>query len=132
MAAPAIHAHMPWSTGRSGESTLPSFDDFLTGFMEKHNIPGGALSVVKNGKLVYVQWYGLADKSAKTPFTQSTLARIASVSKPITAVAVLRLVQEGKLSLDARAFKLLGYEPFLKPDAKPDARIWDITIRQLL
>ncbi len=109
-----------------------SFDDFLTGFMDKHHIPGGAIAVLKDGRLVYAQGYGFADKAAKTSFNPTTLARIASVSKPITAVAIMQLVQEGKLNLDAKAFRLLGLEPFLKPGAKVDPRIWDITVRRLL
>jgi CubicO group peptidase (beta-lactamase class C family) len=73
----------------TANAAFDGFDEFLTGFMEKHRIPGGGLAVLKDGRLVYARGYGYSDKSAKTPFSPNTLARIASVSKPVTAVAVL-------------------------------------------
>ena len=68
----------------------------------------------------------------RTPVEPDSLFRIASISKPITAVAVLQLVERGKLSLDDKAFGLLKLEPLLADGAKFDERLNDITIRQLL
>ena len=110
---------------------LASFDRVITDLMKKWGIPGGAIAVVKDGRLVLARGYGYADVQANTPVAPDALFRIASVSKPVTAVAILRLVEEGRLDLDAKAFPLL---PSLTPPAGStvDARLDAITIRQLL
>lgn len=110
---------------------LASFDRVLTDLMRKWGIPGGAIAVVKDGRLVLARGYGYADVTTKETVKPDALFRIASVSKPITAVAVLELVEQGKLSLDAKAFALL---PNLTPPAGAtvDPRLDAITIRQLL
>jgi N-acyl-D-amino-acid deacylase len=99
--------------------------------MKKWGIPGGAIAVVKDGRLVLARGYGYSDATTKEPVAPDALFRIASVSKPITAVAVLQLAEQGKLDLDARAFAML---PDLTPPsgAAVDSRLANITIRQLL
>ena len=109
-----------------------SFDREVLAFMEARKVPGGALAVVKNRRLVYAQGYGLANREKKIPTRPETLFRIASVSKPITAVAVMKLVEEKRLSLDTRAFTLLGLKPVLADGRKLDARLERITINHLL
>lgn len=123
----------PWSV-RTGEENpqFASFDRLLQRFLEEHRAPGAALAVTDGGKLVYSQGYGYADVAAGEPARADSLFRIASLSKPITAVAVLQLVEQGKLRLEDKVFSLLDYEAHLEPDAKPDARLADITIEQLL
>src|SRR5882672_1621081 len=81
-----------------------SFDREIEKFMSARNIPGGALAVVKDRRLVYTRGYGWADRENKVPVKPTSLFRIASISKPFTAVAVLKLVEDGKLSLDARVW----------------------------
>ena len=110
---------------------LASFDRVLTALMGKWGIPGGAIAVVKDGRLVLARGYGYADAEAKDPVAPNALFRIASVSKPITAVAVLQLAEQRRLDLDAKAFALLpGLAP--PPGATVDARLNAITVRQLL
>lgn len=92
--------------------------------MEKWGIPGGAVAIVRDGKLVMARGYGLADVEGKEPVHPDSLFRIASISKPVTAAAILKLVQEGHLDLDDRVFQI-GEEV-------ADPRINDITVRQLL
>jgi N-acyl-D-amino-acid deacylase len=108
--------------------SLESFDAAIEAFMKERGAPGGALAVVKDGRLVHAKGYGWADVEAKVAVEPTSLFRIASVSKPITAVAVLSLVQKGKLELDAKAFALLG----LEPGEKGDRRLAEITVRHLL
>lgn len=110
---------------------MASFDSVVTRLMRRWGIPGGAVAVVRDGRLVLARGYGYADVEAEEPVAPDALFRLASISKPITAVAVLRLVQEGRLTLDARAFDILSdLEP---PDgATVDPRIREITVRQLL
>lgn len=105
-----------------------AFDAEMAAFMQPRGVPGGALAVVKAGRLVYAQGYGLADRERKTPVAPESLFRIASIAKPFTAVAVLQLVESGRLALDARAFELLGFDPA----AAADPRTAQITVGQLL
>ena len=107
---------------------LGSFDDAMDAFMRKRGVPGGALAVVRDGRLVYAKGYGWADAEGKVPVSPTSLFRIASISKPVTAVAALALAARGKLDLDAPAFGLLG----LRPGEKGDPRLAAVTVRQLL
>jgi len=109
---------------------LASFDDMMLAFLAKHNVPGAALAVTRDGMLVYARGFGMADHAG--PVLPRALFRIASISKPITAVAILKLIEEGKLKLDDRAFALLKLQPFLPKGRKRDPRLKDITIRHLL
>ncbi len=111
---------------------LASFDRTLTAFLEKKGIPGAALAVVKEGRLVLARGYGWADLETKRPVLPTSLFRIASLSKAITAAAVLQLADRGKLSLRAEPFELLGIEPFLPPGRKVDPRLKTVTVSQLL
>jgi N-acyl-D-amino-acid deacylase len=107
-----------------------AFDREMEAFMAARQIPGGSLAVVKNRKLVYARGYGWADREKKIPATADSLFRIASISKPITAVAILKLVEQRKVSLDTAAFPLLGLPPV--GSSFRDARLGHITIQQLL
>ncbi|MCW3054895.1 MAG: penicillin-binding protein beta-lactamase class [Chthonomonadales bacterium] len=111
---------------------LGSFDEMVLTYMEAHHIPGAALAIVRNGQLIYTRGYGYADLEEKTPATPMSLFRLASVSKPITSVAIMTLVQSGKLNIDAPVFPLLGLKPFLLPGHQPDPLLNSITIRHLL
>ncbi len=111
---------------------LAPLDRWMQGFMTKHAVPGGQLAVTRRGKLVYERGFGLADRDHQEPVALSSLFRIASISKPITAVAILRLLQAQKLMLDDKVVDILKLEPHLAPDAKPDERWADITIAHCL
>lgn len=100
--------------------------------MAARQVPGGALAVVKDRRLVYARGYGWADRDAKIPVKADSLFRIASVSKPITAVAVLKLIEDRKLSLETKAIPLLGLAPAVASLVDPEPRLRGITIRQLL
>lgn len=116
----------------SGDPRLASFDRLMSAFVALHEVPGAALSVTKGGRLVYARGFGYADVERKEAVQPDSLFRIASVSKPITAAAILRLVEAGKLRLDDKVFKILKLKPHLEPDAKPEPRLNDITVLHLL
>lgn len=128
--ASAAVAAAPFVTRAAEAPSLASFDQAMETFIKARKMPGGALAVVKDGRLVHARGYGWADKERQQRVEATSLYRIASISKPITAVAVLRLVEQGKLKLDDRAFDLITLKPL--PDAKPDPRLRTITIRQCL
>ncbi|MDB4634788.1 beta-lactamase family protein, partial [Rubripirellula sp.] len=75
--------------------------------MEKHRLPGASIAVTNGGKVVFAKGYGYADVAVNEKVHPDSLFRIASISKPITAVAVLQLHERGKLDLDDSAFMLL-------------------------
>lgn len=110
---------------------LRTLDSAMVRLMEEFDLPGGQLAVSKDGRLVYDRGFGWADTSVKASVNPTTLFRIASCSKPITAVAVLALVEEGKLSLDARVVDVLSeLQPIPGRQRMPS---WDsITVRHLL
>ena len=110
---------------------MASFDLVVTDFMRKLAIPGGAVAVMRDGKLIYARGFGYADVENKTLVQPDALFRIASVSKTLTAAAIMKLVEEGKLQLDDRVAPLLAYlAP--APGATVDPRWEQITIRHLL
>ena len=121
-----------WMTTGLEFPELASFDEALRYFMEPLGIPGGSLAVTRNGRLVLARGY--TDESVSDDddlITEPTsLFRIASISKPITAAAVLRLVEDGELELSAKLTELLSLTP--PPGQRPDPRLHDVTVLNLL
>ena len=103
-------------------------DGLVAEVVRRWSIPGAGIAVAKGGQMVHWQGFGYADRDRGVPVERPTLFRIASVSKPITAVAVLRLVEAGKLSLETTLADVL---PDLLRDLF-DANIPKVTVRQLL
>ena len=99
-------------TGKQFEA-LAGFDEMMRKFMRENEIPGAALAVAKDGRLVYARGFGYANRKRRAPVQPDSLFRIASISKPLTAVATLQLIEQGKLKLDARVFKLLPHKAHL-------------------
>lgn len=78
------------------------FDDVILDFMTEQDIPGASIALSRDGKLLYCQGYGSAGAGRKVQ--PNFMFRIASISKTITAVGIMRLVEEGKISLEDRVF----------------------------
>ena len=118
-------------TGELGNNLEP-LNELLRKTLTDNNIPGATLSVARDGKIVYERGFGYSDLEKQTPMAAETTMRIASISKPITAVAVLLLVEDGKLKLGDHAIDyLVRDKKFALPkDADP---AWSrVTIRHLL
>lgn len=112
--------------------SLPAIDSTVNAFMTQYHVPGMAIAVTHHGKLVYAKGYGYADTSQQTIVTTNSLFRIASVSKCITATAILKLVDVGKLSLDATVFGEKGVLGTAYGQAPYPENLRKITVRQLL
>ncbi|MES2521278.1 MAG: serine hydrolase domain-containing protein [Gemmatimonadota bacterium] len=110
---------------------MASYDQAITAFMRELAIPGGAVAMMRDGKLIYARGFGYADVANKTPVQPDALFRIASVSKTITATAIMKLVEEGKLTLDDRVAPSIAHLT-AAPGATVDPRWEQITIRHLL
>ncbi len=120
------------STGQSVEP-LDSFDRMMRGFMKQHRVPGASLAVTDRGRLVFARGFGYADVATRAQVTSESLFRIASISKPITAVAILQLAEQGKLTLDDKVFDILDYQADIKNTGdRFDVRQREITVRHLL
>jgi CubicO group peptidase (beta-lactamase class C family) len=109
---------------------LQPLDDAVVKMMWRHGIPGAALAVAKDGKLLLARGYGWSDLESNTFVKPDTVFGIASLSKPFTAAAILKLVEQGKLKLEDKPFVILAIKPF--PGVVPDPRLEEITVRQLL
>jgi CubicO group peptidase (beta-lactamase class C family) len=98
-------------------------DDYVRSQLGPRHLPGISVAVVRNGAIVKAEGYGLSNLELRAPATADTVYEIGSISKQITAEAVMLLVEDGRLSLDDRLSKYL--------DRTPPA--WaDITIRHVL
>lgn len=90
-----------------------SLDYYYQSKWIRNNI-NGSLLVAKNGEVIYENWRGLADKKTKSPLTQNTPLHIASVSKVLTATAILKLVDSHKIDLDQKVSDILPSFPYEK------------------
>jgi CubicO group peptidase (beta-lactamase class C family) len=104
----------------------------IRSFMHRWEIAGASIAVAKRGELVYAKGFGLSDKGKNTAVEPYNKFRIASISKLITAVAIMKLQEEGKLSVNDKVFGPEGIlnDPFYS-DPK-DKRVYSITIGHLL
>ncbi len=103
-------------------------DAWLPWKIQYDRISGLAVGIVHNGKLVYQKGFGYADIESRVEITPKTCFRIASISKTFTAVAIMQLVEQGKINLDDKVEK---YLPWFKAQTK-DSDSSNITIRQVL
>ena len=111
------------------EAAFPVIDSVFHAYALQQHFPGIAYGLVVDGQLVHSGAFGYTDVEKKTPATTNSLFRIASMTKSLTAMAILKLRDEGKLQLDDPAYKYIPEMKnlhYLTTDAPP------ITIRNLL
>lgn len=108
---------------------MVEYDTRFGAFFERHGVPGAAVAVSKEGRLVYARGFGYANVESRIPVEPNSRFRIASISKPITAMAILKLMEDGKLDLDDPAFSF--FEDIPAHGDEP-ARLSRVTIRHLL
>ncbi|HMB89346.1 MAG TPA: serine hydrolase domain-containing protein [Rhodothermales bacterium] len=113
----------PASAQTLPDAKIQAIEEMLTQKMAKDQIPGLSIAIVMEGQVVWSKGYGLADLENQVPATPSTTYRTASIGKPITATAVMHLVEQGAIDLDA---PIQQYCPRF-----PEKR-WSITTRHLL
>jgi CubicO group peptidase (beta-lactamase class C family) len=108
-----------WTVSGHSVSELAGFDTTLRNFMQARNISGGALAVTRNGRLVLARGYTYSEDPQDLLVQPTSLFRIASLTKPLTATVVLRLVQDGKLSLDDKVVNRISLTPARRSDPRP-------------
>jgi CubicO group peptidase (beta-lactamase class C family) len=104
----------------------------MRGFLIREGVSAAQIAVVRNGVLQFSHAYGATPPRGYAPVTTDSLFRIASCSKMFTCAAITWLRSQGKVDMDASVFPLLGISSPAKPKDKPDPRIDDITVRQLV
>lgn len=117
-----------WAGQREQEPLTLKLDRVIEQAIKEKRLVGAVAAVSHNGRTLYFKASGLADRESGRPMTTDTLFRLASMSKPIVSVAVLRLVDRGLIGLDDPVTRWL-------PDFRPrtaDGRFHPITVRQLL
>src|ERR1700750_3196548 len=92
-------ATKPKEAGFSTEG-LARLDAYIKNEIAGNKIPGAIMMIQRNGKTAYYNSFGVRDPGTKAPMTPNTIFRIYSMSKPITTVAAMMLVEQGKLQLD--------------------------------
>jgi CubicO group peptidase (beta-lactamase class C family) len=111
------------SSAQQSQPTLDKVDSYISAQLREQRIPGLALAVIRDGRVVKSQGYGLGNIELQVPVTPDTVFQLGSIGKQFTATAILMLAEDGKVSLDD---KITRYFPSA-------ARKWNgITIRQLL
>jgi CubicO group peptidase (beta-lactamase class C family) len=101
-------------------------------FRRQFSVPATSIAISRNGQFAYDESKGMADREKSMQVTQSSLFRIASVSKPITSVTIFSLIEQGKLNLGDKVFGPSGVleNKYGKPPYKQ--YVTDITVDHLL
>lgn len=110
----------------------PGLDEKIERLMTEYSVPGLQVAVMKDDSIIYERSFGYANQESGELVTDSSLFRIASISKPITAIAVLKLSETGKLDLDQLVF---GQGGILTGDFEGityNDRVKRITVKHLL
>ncbi|WP_317196645.1 serine hydrolase domain-containing protein [Hymenobacter negativus] len=115
------------------EPELAHCDASMQQFMSRWNVLGASVAISKDGKLVYERAFGYADVARTVPMQPHNLLRVASISKTVTALAIMKLVEDGQLSL---SHKIFGSDGYLNGRAYAkeirDPRLRSITVQHLL
>jgi serine beta-lactamase-like protein LACTB len=119
----AASAPLPAQNKRLSAEKRAQIAKAASGFMVANSVPGISVAVVEDEELVWSEGFGMADLENVVPATPATLFRLGSISKPITATAIMQLSERGKLDLDAEAQKYCPAFP---------KKEWPITPRELL
>lgn len=115
--------------------SMSQCDAQMKTFMAKYQIPGATFAIAKNGKLVYMRAFGTANQAGTEVTQPYHMFRIASISKPITSLAIMQLIESGQLSLNDKPFGpggILNGDPYFANANVTDSRIYNITIQNLL
>lgn len=113
---------------------LSLFDGLMQDYMVEHGISAGMLAIGRNGRILFDRRYGWRDAARSERLPSPIRMRIASVTKPFTAVAIRRLIANGALELATPVFDIDGNGGVLplEPFGAPDPRLGDITIQHCL
>src|ERR1035437_7560195 len=104
----------------------------VSSFLRKWSIAGASIAIAKDGKLIYAHGFGYADTASKTETQPYSQFRIASISKLVTAVGIMKLQEEGKLALTDSVFGSKGILNDRFYGEPKDKRVYKINVAELL
>jgi len=87
--------------GEVGKNLDRKFSPLVQNIVETHALPGVAIGVVESNQIVYAKGFGFKNIETQEPMSVTTLFHMASISKPFVATALMQLVNQGKIQLDA-------------------------------
>jgi D-alanyl-D-alanine carboxypeptidase len=108
---PVVVAAQSAPVSTATASTAEAVDAFVERTLAARSLAGASVAVIRDGKVVLAKGYGFSDLETKTRATEQTIYQLGSITKPFTAMATLMLVEEGRLTLDARVNDLLPGMP---------------------
>lgn len=112
---------------------LAHCDETMQRFMQRWQVLGASVALAKDGRLVYERAFGYADVARTTPLQPYHLLRVASLSKSVTALAMMKLVETGQLQLTHPVFGPQGYLTAAAYTQEiRDPRLYQVTVQQLL
>lgn len=124
------HLNDTLSNAMSDFPAAEGMERYIKRWMARNNIRGASLAIMRDEKLIYCKGLGWADQELERQAEAGDIYRMASASKLITAVGIIKLCEQGLLTLDDKVF---GEEGILKQFTEyKDKRVADITVRQLL
>ena len=157
LAVPLLAIFVPAQTTPQSPSNVPitgkavpgfeEFDRAVVAAIQKDHIPGAAIAIVKDGRLVYARGFGWANEEDKTPIEPTSVFRLASISKSLTGIGILKLIQDKRLCMQQKVFArpnaspsgtvpcsqpILHLEPVKCQGCTEDPRIYDITVQDLM
>ncbi|HSK71329.1 MAG TPA: serine hydrolase [Pyrinomonadaceae bacterium] len=115
--------------------SMSQCDTQMQTFLTNYQIPGATFAITKNGKLIYMRAFGTANQTGTEMTQPYHMFRIASISKPITSIAIMKLIENGQLSLSDKPFGpggILNVDPYFANANITDSRVYNITIQHLL
>lgn len=120
------------STLSSGQTDSAKVDSTIHAFMHKWDLPGGSFTMAFNRTIIYSKGYGFADVSGMDSVKPQSLFRIASCTKPFTAVGIMQLIQEGRIKLTDTVFGPGGILNQPQYQNILDSNVLNITVENLL
>jgi CubicO group peptidase (beta-lactamase class C family) len=115
--------------------SMSQCDTQMQTFLTNYQIPGATFALAKNGKLIYMRAFGTANQAGTEATQPHHMFRIASISKSITSIAIMKLIENGQLSLSDKPFGpggILNADPYFANANVTDTRVYNITIQNLL
>ena len=123
----SLWADTPAAVHKPNQKTISTLQQQVPQLMKEATIPGLSMALIRDGKTYRLHTFGVKDAKTGAPVTEETIFEAASLSKPVFAYGVLKLVDQGKLDLDTPLSKYLP-----KPYVEGDPRIDKISARYVL
>ena len=128
-----IHLNDTLTNAMSSQPELHAMDSIMQRYLKRWEVHGAQLAISRHDSLLYARGFGYADKDRQIPMEPSSILRMASVSKLVTATGIMKLRDMGKIRLSDKVFGPKGIlnDTFYVNSIR-DKRYFDITVEQLL